>query len=147
MAFGNATKGFVRAHSGGGGGGGASNYNQLTNKPQINGVELTGNKSSSDLGIAGVILKELTPYDTDNMTFILPENYTIAIFVFNYRSDYATLVCPKTLLDNLAGNRSQMIYFDTTNGTRSNAIMKNGNIIQTVSTGSDKYQIAKVYYI
>ena len=35
----------------GGGGGGTTNYNQLTNKPEINGVTLTGNKSSADLGI------------------------------------------------------------------------------------------------
>ena len=60
MAFGNATKGYVRAHSGGGGGGSTSNYNQLSNKPQINGVELTGNKSSSDLGISGVNFTDVT---------------------------------------------------------------------------------------
>lgn len=35
-----------------GGGGGTSNYNQLLNKPQINGVELTGNKSTTDLQIS-----------------------------------------------------------------------------------------------
>lgn len=32
-------------------GGGTSDYTDLTNKPQINGVTLTGNKSTSDLGI------------------------------------------------------------------------------------------------
>ena len=53
MAFGNATKGYVKKHSGGGGG--TSNYNQLSNKPQINGVELTGNKTSGDLNIGGGI--------------------------------------------------------------------------------------------
>lgn len=36
----------------GGGGGGTSDYTQLSNLPQINSVELTGNKSLSDLGIA-----------------------------------------------------------------------------------------------
>lgn len=36
--------------SGGGGEGGTTNYNQLTNKPSINGVTLSGNKSLSDLG-------------------------------------------------------------------------------------------------
>ena len=36
---------------GGGGGGGTSNYNDLTNKPSINGVTLTGDKTTSDLGI------------------------------------------------------------------------------------------------
>lgn len=35
----------------GGGGGGTSDYTQLTNKPQVNGVTLTGNKTSSDLGL------------------------------------------------------------------------------------------------
>lgn len=34
-----------------GGGGGTSNYNDLDNKPSINGVTLTGNKSLSDLSI------------------------------------------------------------------------------------------------
>ena len=37
-----------------GGGGGTSDYNALTNKPQINGVELSGNKTSDDLGISGM---------------------------------------------------------------------------------------------
>ena len=35
----------------GGGGGGTTNYNVLENKPQINSHELSGNKSSSDLGL------------------------------------------------------------------------------------------------
>lgn len=34
-------------------GGGTSNYNDLSNKPSINGVTLSGNKTSSDLGISG----------------------------------------------------------------------------------------------
>lgn len=36
----------------GGGGGGTTDYEQLENKPQIAGVELTGNKSLADLGAA-----------------------------------------------------------------------------------------------
>lgn len=34
-----------------GGTGGATDYTELTNKPQINGVELTGNKNGDDLGL------------------------------------------------------------------------------------------------
>lgn len=34
-----------------GGGGGSSDYSDLKNKPTINGVELSGNKTNSDLGI------------------------------------------------------------------------------------------------
>lgn len=39
---------------GNGGGGGTSNYNQLNNKPSINGVTLQGNKTSADLNIDGM---------------------------------------------------------------------------------------------
>lgn len=38
----------------GGGGGGTCNYNDLDNKPKINGVELSGDKSAADLGLADV---------------------------------------------------------------------------------------------
>lgn len=38
-------------NGGGGGGGGTSNYNDLSNKPSINNVTLSGNKSASDLGL------------------------------------------------------------------------------------------------
>ena len=38
--------------NGGGGGGGTSDYEELSNLPKINDVELKGNKSLSDLGIA-----------------------------------------------------------------------------------------------
>lgn len=37
--------------NGGGGGGGTSDYSDLTNKPKINNVTLSGNKTSADLGI------------------------------------------------------------------------------------------------
>lgn len=39
----------------GGGGEGTSNYNDLSNKPKINGVTLSGNKSNTDLSISIVI--------------------------------------------------------------------------------------------
>ena len=35
-----------------GGGGGTTNYNNLTNKPQINSVTLSGNKTAAELGLA-----------------------------------------------------------------------------------------------
>jgi hypothetical protein len=47
-----ATNVMTEVESGGGGGGGTSDYTQLSNKPQINGVTLTGNKSLSDIGAA-----------------------------------------------------------------------------------------------
>ena len=41
----------VISATGGGGSGGTTNYELLENKPQINGIELLGNKSLTDLGI------------------------------------------------------------------------------------------------
>ena len=38
-------------NGGGGGGGGTSDYDQLSNRPHINNNTLTGNKTSSDLGL------------------------------------------------------------------------------------------------
>lgn len=64
MAFGNATKGYVRAHNSGGGGGGTSDYSQLSNKPSINGVTLAGNKTSEDLGINTVDIIHYVGDDT-----------------------------------------------------------------------------------
>ena len=42
----------MAAKLGGGSGGGTSNYSDLSNKPQINGTTLVGNKSGSALGLA-----------------------------------------------------------------------------------------------
>ena len=39
----------------GGGGGGTSNYNDLSNQPQVNGNTLIGNKSASDLGLVAAV--------------------------------------------------------------------------------------------
>ena len=45
------------------GGGGTSDYTDLSNKPSINGVTLTGNKSASDIGVAS----ETRVYNIENL--------------------------------------------------------------------------------
>ena len=47
----------VAGSKNGGGAGGTTNYNDLTNKPKVNGIVLSGNKTSADLGIT-----TLTPF-------------------------------------------------------------------------------------
>ena len=47
--------------AGGGGGGGTSDYTQLTNKPSINSVTLSGNKTSADLGLQDAIQIDTMP--------------------------------------------------------------------------------------
>lgn len=44
---------------GGGGTGGTKNYNDLTNKPKINGAELSGNVALATLGIKGAAAKDV----------------------------------------------------------------------------------------
>lgn len=51
----------------GGGGGGTMNYNALTNKPKINGVELVGNKSFEELGVETLTNQQI--FDIYNRVF------------------------------------------------------------------------------
>lgn len=44
------------------GGGGCCNYNELPNKPRINGVELIGNKSLDELGVRNYVVQILIDY-------------------------------------------------------------------------------------
>lgn len=44
---------YMKAH---GGGGGTSDYEQLSNQPQINGHTLTGNQTSADLELTTVTI-------------------------------------------------------------------------------------------
>lgn len=55
-----------------GGGGGTSDYNALTNKPTLNGVEISGNKTSADYKISAEITQ--VDHGTADTTFELPAN-------------------------------------------------------------------------
>lgn len=59
--------------TGGGGTGGTTDYTQLTNKPQINSVELTGNKTSADLGLATASEVEGLGTEVDNLAGTVTE--------------------------------------------------------------------------
>lgn len=56
----------------GGGGGGTTNYNALTNKPTINGVEVSGDKTSEDYKISAQVTQ--VDHGTADTTFELPPN-------------------------------------------------------------------------
>lgn len=55
-----------------GGGGGTSDYNALSNKPKINGVEVSGNKTSADYKISAEVTR--VDHGTADTTFELPAN-------------------------------------------------------------------------
>ena len=63
---------------GGGGGGGTYDYAELTNKPQVNGNELSGDKTTTDLGIYGSNT-QMSAIDTtkvaDKITALTPQRY------------------------------------------------------------------------
>lgn len=56
--------------SGGGGGGGTTNYNNLENLPQINGITLKGNKSDEDLLLIGDN-NHLSPEELNNLLSLI----------------------------------------------------------------------------
>lgn len=62
----------VNGAGGGSGSEGTTNYNDLENKPQINGVTLSGNKTSEDLGISAETA--YVDHGTADTTFQLPPN-------------------------------------------------------------------------
>ena len=57
---------------GSGGGGGTDDYNDLSNKPQVNGVSLAGNKTSDDLDLLGEN-DNLTPTQINDLLGLIDE--------------------------------------------------------------------------
>lgn len=53
---------------GSGGSGGTTDYNDLDNKPSINGVQLVGNKTTTDLGIVSKEIDPTVPNHVKNIT-------------------------------------------------------------------------------
>ena len=64
----------LKMGEGSGGGGGTSDYTQLSNKPQINSHTLTGNMSSSDLGLQSDVM---TGYEEPSATGAIAETDTV----------------------------------------------------------------------
>lgn len=62
--------------NGGGSTGGTTNYLELANKPKINNVELTGNKTLEDLGINIPDLENYYTKDMVNEAFLTKTNTT-----------------------------------------------------------------------
>lgn len=155
MAFGNATKGYVRAHSGGGGGGGTSNYNQLSNKPQINGVELTGNKTSEELHITGgggITLKQCEKEDTSTTTtFFIPKTANLVSFSIidqnteTYRIPYVLSI---KSIENVANNGWSIAVLTHTGHECIISAQNSGNFytLSYVFTTAN-FRMRDVYYI
>ena len=77
----------------GGGSGGATNYNDLSSKPQINGNTLSGNKTSAQLGLASASDIPTVPITAiqKNGTGITPVSGTVNITVPTTAADVSAL--------------------------------------------------------
>lgn len=80
----------------GGGSGGTTNYNELSNQPQINNVTLTGNKTSEDLGLMS------------NANF-LPANHEITVAT-DGSGDFTSLVDAVNYLSDKYSNGQIRIH-------------------------------------
>ncbi len=97
-------------NGGGGGGGGTSDYTDLSNKPQINSITLTGNKTTSDLGI-----DEVPDVGENDDGKVLKASYSGGVGTYSWQtgggsggtSDYTDLT-NKPQINNvtLSGNKS-----------------------------------------
>lgn len=93
----------------GGGGGGTTNYNLLINKPEIAGVELSGNKTLSDLGITQEIKKvmdmlagQFDPTETYEEGKIVVYNKTLYMFTTDHAAgEFNPLEVEQTDMDRI----------------------------------------------
>ena len=71
--------------------GGSSDYSDLTNKPSINGVTLSGNKTSSDLGIPNIFIATYNVTYSSEITAAIAAGKTIIAvkdgMAYNYVDD------------------------------------------------------------
>ena len=80
-----------------GGGSGTSNYNDLSNKPKINNVTLTGNKTNQQLGIPTGTYNELTGKPSINDVELTGNRTTADLGLFS--GDYNDLTNKPTIFD------------------------------------------------
>lgn len=105
MSNGTINKGSLIKETGGsGGGGGTSDYSDLTNKPSINSVTLSGNKTGADLGIVSA---PTVVNDGDNTGLVIEANK-----IYKFATPLTTL----TITSAEVSDYESRIYF-TTGGT------------------------------
>ena len=88
-----------------GGSGGTSDYTDLTNKPKINNVELSGNKTTSDLGLFSGSYNDLTNKPT------IP---TVPTNVSAFTNDAGYLTQHQDISGKLDANKVKSSYSTTT---------------------------------
>lgn len=120
----------------GGGSGGTTDYTALTNKPQINSVELQGNKTLAELGVqpAGKYLTEI-PVEYVTETELNSKGYITSAAL----ADYAPLDSVEQLGNEVIGiNEELSNKMDTLSGNAPLSLdIKNPNGIQILNMDND----------
>ena len=111
----------------GGGGGGTLDYTQLNNKPQINSITLTGNKSLSDLGIAAA-------------------NSVINATDLTVTSNAVNLVSYVTTPGIYKVPSNCWIYTDSTSSTANRIYAQAGDIVQVEPQTEDDDGAGNIFY-
>lgn len=108
--------------NGGGSTGGTANYLELANKPKINNVELTGNKTLEDLGINIPDLENYYTKDMVNEAFLTKTNTTS----FTPTGDYNPAT--KKYVDDAVGSIGEpVIYVEEDNSQHKSFVLEEHN--------------------
>lgn len=116
-----------------GGSGGTSNYNDLSNKPKINNVELNGNKSLNDLGIqpaGNYLISETDPTVPSYVKNITQTNITNWNNKSDFSGSYNDLSNKPTIpeeLKDLSDDSTHRLVTDTEKSTWNNKSDFSGN--------------------
>ena len=148
MAFGNATKGDLKKISGGGGSGGTTNYNDLSNKPSINGVTLSGNKTSSDLQISGSItIDDITTDILDSTKKVDVTEYKAFWFLYQDTANPVQTISSGMYVMSAMTDGMRLLCSTTNNYCVYDVHVASGEIYLTKSPDGTPMDIYKVYGI
>ena len=111
---------------GSGGGGGTDNYNDLSNKPQINNVTLSGNKTTADLGLFSGYIEDL--HYTD-----LIESGTVPYMIYGSQSGHWGMNTGAKL-----SNISDVAYYGPSQ-------VSNGDVLAISGAGTPNYKWTKTH--
>ena len=129
IAFGSSTSTYLRNDgtwgTPSGGGGGTSDYTDLTNKPQINSVTLTGNKSAADLSLlatSGSTFTDLTGDDASSLE--MGGGSTIQLHESNPGDYDAFVICEGSVLANIYADMNGTSVMLPSGGTSGQVLAK-----------------------
>ena len=126
--------------SGGGGGGGTDSYNDLENKPQINSVTLSGNKSLANLGIQGELTFDNEPTEdstnpvTSGGVYSALANKQDTLTIDSAPTESSTNPVESGGVYTALGNKQDTLTFDGTYNASTNKAATESTVSGAVST-------------